>query len=250
MENVLFKYLLFFVITILSSTTNAKDILMAFGQEIPPYIFEEQDKGIEIDIISAALAYKGHTLKPLYFPLGRVPLAFRNKIVDAAMGDMGIDLKVDGGFYANPAVIYDNVFFTLKSRKLAIKNPKDLDPLYVVSFQGAEKRYPQWIKKVSDEKRFFGISNQLSQVKLLFLGRYDVVLSDRYIFRYFVEQLKLTNSLDVYEVDEHKFITENTEDYRPVFRDKNIRDDFNLGLNKIKENGQFQKIYDNYMTTK
>ena len=245
----LFKYLLFFVITILSSTTNAKDILMAFGQEIPPYIFEEQDKGIEIDIISAALAYKGHTLKPLYFPLGRVPLAFRNKIVDAAMGDMGIDLKVDGGFYANPAVIYDNVFFTLKSRKLAIKKPKDLDPLYVVSFQGAEKRYPQWIKKVSDEKRFFGISNQLSQVKLLFLGRYDVVLSDRYIFRYFVEQLKLTNSLDVYEVDEHKFITENTEDYRPVFRDKNIRDDFNLGLNKIKENGQFQKIYDNYMTT-
>lgn len=245
----MFKYLIFFVITLLSSTTNAKEILMAFGQKIPPYIFEEQDKGIEIDIISAALAYKGHTIKPLYFPLGRVPIAFRNKIVDAAMGDMGINLKEHGGFYANPAVIYDNAFFTLKSRKLAIKNPKDLDSLYVVSFQGAEKRYPQWIEKVSDEKRFFGISNQLSQVKLLFLGRYDVVLSDRYIFRYFVEQLKLTNSFDVYEVDEHKFTTENSEDYRPVFRDKSIRDDFNLGLKKIKENGEFQKIYDNYMMT-
>ncbi len=83
---------------------------MAFGQEIPPYIFQKHNKGIEIDIISAALAYKGHTLKPMYFPLGRVPIAFKSKIVDAAMGDMGIDLNTHGGFYADPAIIYHNVF--------------------------------------------------------------------------------------------------------------------------------------------
>lgn len=221
---------------------------MAFSHEIPPYIFEKENKGIEIDIISAALAYKGHTLKPIYLPLGRIPIAFNHNLVDAAMGDMGVDLTDQGGFYANPAVVYDNVFITLKNRELSIKSPSDLDSLRVVSFQGAEKRYASWLQKVVEEKRFFGVSDQLSQVKLLHLGRYDVVLSDRYIFKYFVKRLKQKNGLEVSDVDEHQFITINPEDYRPVFRDKKVKDDFNLGLRKLKESGEFQKIYDNYMS--
>jgi polar amino acid transport system substrate-binding protein len=231
----------------LSSFTQAKDVFMAFGQDIPPYIFQKYDKGIEIDIISAALAYKGHTLKPMYFPLGRVPIAFKQGLVDAAMGDMGVDLKDSGGFYAQPAVIYDNVFFTLKSKGVIIDKPSDLDLLTVVSFQGAEKRYPKWLNKAKEETRFYGISDQLTQVKLLHFGRYDVVLSDRYIFKYFVKQMMLMNNLELSEVDEHEFTTVDTEDYRPIFRDKKVRDDFNLGLKEIKKNGKFQKIYNSYM---
>ncbi|MBA6392115.1 ABC transporter substrate-binding protein [Colwellia sp. BRX10-3] len=220
---------------------------MAFSQDIPPYIFQKHNKGIEIDIISAALAYKGHKLNPLYFPLGRIPLVFSQGLVDAAMGDMGEDLTLAGGFYADPAVIYDNVFITLKSRAISIKTPEDLNSLSVVSFQGAEKRYPKWLKKVNEEKRFYGISDQLTQVKLLQFGRYDVVLSDRYIFRYFVKQMKLMNVLESSDVEEHKFTTADPKNYRPVFRDKKIRDDFNLGLKKLKTSGEFQKIYDNYL---
>jgi polar amino acid transport system substrate-binding protein len=220
---------------------------MAFSKEIPPYIFEAQNKGIEIDIISSALAYKGHTIKPIYFPLGRIPYAFTNKLVDAAMGDMGVDLKLQGGFYADPAVIYDNVFITLKSKKISIKEPSDLNLLKVVSFQGAEKRYPKWLKKVKEDNRFYGVGDQLTQVKLLNFGRYDVVLSDRYIFNYFSKKLQSQNVLEAQEVDEHKLIIENIADYRPVFRNKKIRDDFNAGLNHLKESGEFQKIYDYYI---
>jgi polar amino acid transport system substrate-binding protein len=231
----------------LSCFISAEEVLMAFSKEIPPYIFEKTNNGIEIDIISAALAYKGHTLKPQYFSLGRVPYAFTNKLVDAAMGDMGIDLKSKGGFYANPAVIYDNVFFTLKKRAIVIEKPQDLDLLTVASFQGAEKRYPIWLKKVKHENRFYGVGDQLTQVKLLNFERYDVVLSDRYIFWYFSNQLKLMNTLEIKEVDEHKMVKEKLEDYRPVFRSKKIRDDFNLGLKKLKESGIFQSIYDKYI---
>lgn len=243
----LLKYYAVFVCFLLSNIASAKDVLMAFGQNIPPYVIEKHDKGIEIDIIAAALAYKGHTLKPLYFPLARIPIAFQEHLVDAAMGDMGVDLELLGGFYANPAVIYENIFITLKSRNIVINKPSDLDSLNVVSFQGAEKRYPSWLKKVADENRFFGISNQVSQVKLLHFKRYDVVLSDRYIFRYFVKQMKLMNVLEMSEVDEHEFTTVNPDDYRAVFRDEKIRDDFNLGLKKLKESGGLKKIYDNYM---
>ena len=247
MKTALLKYYLLIFSTLLPSLSVAKDVLMAFSQEIPPYIFQKHNKGIEIDIISAALAYKGHTLKPLYFPLGRIPIAFKLQLVDAAMGDMGIDLTTEGGFYAQPAVIYDNVFITLKSRNITIKTPEDLDSLRVVSFQGAEKRYPKWLKKVTEEKRFYGVSDQMTQVKLLQYSRYDVVLSDRYIFRYFVKQMKLLSVVESTEVEEHEFSVVNPADYRPIFRDKEIRDDFNLGLKNLKETGEFQRIYDNYM---
>lgn len=231
----------------LTSFTEAKEVLMAFSLEIPPYIFQEHNKGIEIDIISASLAYKGHTLKPLYFPLGRVPIAFKNNLVDAAMGDMGVNLEEHEGFYADPAVIYNNVFFTLKRKNITIEKPSDLDDLRVVSFQGADKRYPKWIAKAKEEKRFYGISDQLTQVKLLNFDRYDVVLSDRYIFKYFTKKLMSMDVLELNEVDEHKFTSVNPNDYRPISRDQKVRDDFNLGLKKLKESGRFQKIYDNYL---
>ena len=220
---------------------------MAFSLDIPPYIFEQFNKGIEIDVLAAALAIKGHTLRPLYFPLGRIPIAFKSNLVDAAMGDMGVDLTPSGGFYADPAVIYDNIFITLKKRNISIKTPEDLNNLNIISFQGAEKRYDKWLKKANEEHRFYGISDQLTQVKLLNLERYDVVLSDKYIFKYFVKQLKYEDNMQVAHIDEHHFVEVNPLDYRPVFRDKTIRDDFNFGLKKIKDNGKFQAIYDHYL---
>ena len=119
MKLVILKYSLLLFSTLLSCITVAEEVVMAFSQEIPPYIFEKENKGIEIDIISAALAYKGHTLRPLYIPLGRIPIVFNSELVDAAMGDMGVDLQEEGGFYADPTVIYDNVFITLKNRDIS-----------------------------------------------------------------------------------------------------------------------------------
>ena len=231
-----------------SAICSAKEVVMAFSHDIPPYIFQKENKGIEIDIITSALAQKGHTLKQLYFPLGRVPIAFKNKLVNAAMGDMGVDLSSHNAFYGEPAVIYNNVFITLSKKNISIKKPEDLDGLTVLAFQGAEKRYPKWLTKVKQENRFFSISNQLTQVKLLNLDRYDVVLSDRYIFKYFVKRLSLVSDLHNIHFDEHSFSKSNPLDYRPVFRSEKIRDDFNQGLRKIKETGQFQKIYDFYLT--
>ncbi|WP_022943269.1 substrate-binding periplasmic protein [Psychromonas hadalis] len=241
------KLLLLVTLSMLITMTKASDVVMAFSLDIPPYIFQEQNRGIEIDIISAALAVKGHLLIPKYFPLGRIPWAFRNNSVDAVMGDMGTDLSTFGGAYANPAVIYNNVFITLKKNKLVIKKPKDLDNLTVVSFQGAEKRYPQWLKKVKNEKRFYGVSSQLKQIKLLTSGHYDVVLSDHHIYKYFVNKLEFLENIPSEDIDKHKFTEVNADDYRPVFRDYNIRDDFDFGLRHIKKQGLYQEIYDHYI---
>ena len=118
-----------------SANSLAATVVMAFGEKIPPFCFPESDSGIELEVIGEALAYRGHILEPRYFPLARVPLAFRKGEVDAAMTDLGQDLAAVGGHYGNPAVIYANVFVSLKGRRLNIKKPEDIKGLSIVAFR-------------------------------------------------------------------------------------------------------------------
>ncbi|MET3131180.1 polar amino acid transport system substrate-binding protein [Oxalobacteraceae bacterium GrIS 1.11] len=226
---------------------HAVEVSMAFGEKIPPFCFPETNSGIEIEVMREALAYRGHVLKPLYFPFARIPIAFKAGDVDAAMTDLGEDMAKWGAFYGDPAVFYDNVFISLKERNLLIKKPADLRGLSVISFAGAAKRYPAWLDEVKRTGHYFEQNDQTLQVLTLDRGRYDLVLSDRNIFKYFTLQLKLNRSFHPKPVIEHSFVTFNPADYRPIFRDKKIRDDFNAGLKSLKDSGRFNAIYQKYL---
>ncbi|MES2257886.1 MAG: ABC transporter substrate-binding protein [Pseudomonadota bacterium] len=224
----------------------AADVLMAFGEKIPPFCFPESNSGIELEVISEALAVRGHLLKPKYYPFVRIPLAFKGHSVDAAMTDLGEDLRADGAYYGDPAVYYDNVFISLKERKLTIRKPEDLRGLTVLSFPGGARRYPDWLDEARKDGRYFEQNDQALQVLTLDKGRYDVVLSDRNIFKYFSLQLKQQGH-QLKPTVQQGFVKFNPMDYRPVFRDNKIRDDFNAGLKYLKESGRWQAIYQKYL---
>lgn len=234
------------VLLLWAGANHAAEVTMAFGEKIPPFCFPQTNSGIELEVIGAALAHKGHVLKPVYFPFARVPLAFKEKSVDATMTDLGQDLGAAGGHYGDPAVLYDNVLITLASRHLALKKPGDLQGLSVVAFQGAVRRFPEWLEPVKAAGRCVELNDQAVQVRTLMLGRYDVVLSDRSIFRYFSLQLK-REGLEIKPIQMHEFTTVNPMDYRPVFRSRQVRDDFNVGLKHLKDSGRYQAIYDKYL---
>lgn len=225
----------------------AAEVTMAFGEKIPPFCFPETDSGIELEVMREALAYRGHVLRPRYYSFARIPVAFKAGEVEAAMTDLGEDMTSWGAYYGNPAVIYDNVFITLKERHLSITKPEDLRGLTVISFAGASKRYPDWLDAVRKAGHYYEQNDQALQVLTLDRGRYDVVLSDRNIFKYFTLQLKLNKSFKPKPVVEHPFVKLNPMDYRPVFRDAAIRDDFNAGLKQLKDTGRFQAIYYKYL---
>ena len=100
-----------------------------------------------------------------------------------------------GACVAQAAEVYDNVFISPQERHLSIRKPQDLKGLTVISFPGAAKRYPQWLAAVKADGHYFEQNNQTLQVLALDKGRYDVVLSDRNIFRYFTLQLVLEKGL-------------------------------------------------------
>lgn len=224
----------------------AAELRMAFGEKIPPFSFPATDSGIEIETYREALALRGHTLKPVYYAFARVPMAFKSGEVDAAMTDLGEDLRPFGGHYGDSAVLYDNVLFTLSQRQLKIRSPADLAGLTVISFQGAAKRFPEWLERVQQAGLYRELNDQAAQVRMLMAGRVDVVLSDRHIFQYFSQQAR-KQGLAVLPVEEHRFTTPRPEDYRPVFRDPKMRDDFNAGLKQLRTSGRLQEIYRRYL---
>ena len=226
---------------------DAREVKMAFGEKIPPYCIPESDSGIELDIMREALAVRGHQLKPRYTSFARIPVMFESGQVDAAMTDAGKNLSAAGGHYGDPAVIYDNVLISLKQRALQIKQPADLAGLTVLSFVGAANRYPDWLAQVKKEGRYSELNDQSRQVLMLSRGRVDLVLSDRYIFRYFSRHLQQSDGFVPPPIEEHRFVKLNPQDYRPIFRDPAIRDDFNFGLRHLKKSGRFDEIYRHYV---
>lgn len=230
-----------------ASSLQATEVHVAFGEKIAPFCFPETDSGIELDVMREALAFRGHTMVPHYYSFARVPVAFKAGDVDASMTDLGEDMAAWGAWYGEPSVFYDNVFFTLSERKLTIRKPDDLAGLTVLSFPGGAKRYPEWLDGVKRAGHYYEQNDQALQVLTLDRGRYDVVLSDRNIFRYNTLQLKLNRSFKPKNVSTHEFVKLNPMDYRPVFRDKKVRDDFNLGLRHLKDSGRFVAIYQKYL---
>ena len=242
------KYFFYFIFLLFNiSPINSAEVKMSFGEKIPPYTFPQTNSGIELEVIGAALAYKGHILRPRYYPLARVPVAFKEKLVDAAMTDLGEDLSKSGGHYANPAVWYNNVFISLEENDFVINKPEDLKGLIITSFQGAIKRYPKWLEVAKADYNYFEQNNQKLQVLVLHKKRVHLILSDINIYKYYTAKLKKNNQFVAKPVRFHQFIKLNLMDYRPAFRNKKIRDDFNEGLKHIKETGKYQEIYDKYI---
>ena len=225
----------------------AAEIAIGFGDHLAPYVLPATQNGIEVEIFREALAYRGHVLRPVFLPTKRLPQAFAAHEIDGAMSDSGQDLSGVGGVYGEPAVGFDNVLFTRKDRHISITRREDLAGLTVLAFPGAIDRFADWLEPVDKAGRYFQTNNQALQVRALQQGQYDVVLSDRYIFGYFASVLK-SHNVTIDEVEMHRCLTPNPIYYPSVFRNKEIRDDFNEGLLHLKKTGRYQEIYDRYVS--
>ncbi len=58
-------YLIIFLM-FLKTSVFAENVITAIGLALPPYVLQETNSGIEMDIVKEALAYKNHVLVPKY----------------------------------------------------------------------------------------------------------------------------------------------------------------------------------------
>ncbi len=222
------------------SVVSAKEITLVAGLSLPPYIIQETNNGMEYDIVKEALAKNGHTLKLKSVPFIRV--SFEYKKFDGAITiNEASGVK---GNYSDVTMVYQNFAISLKDKAVPISTIQDLGDKNIVAFQNATKYLGEEYKKIVESNpNYKEQGKQEVQVKLLYSGRADAIVSDINIFKYY---RKAVTGVDTSaEVVYHNIFPET--EYKVLFNDPAIRDEFNQALADLRSSGRYQEIINNYI---
>ena len=227
------------------SASSAKTLKAAFGQEKAPYLWveKEQVKGIEFEIVRAALAAEGNGVTPVVLPNRRA-----NQVLSS--GDFDLVTGVLAGeageaFYSDEYFTYANCAISRKSRHVTLKDLSDLFHYRVVAFQtawenlGLAKLHPSGPADLD----YTELPSQDRQTKFFWADRADVNLIDRYVFEWYSR--KMAKEVDTSDaVTYHDILPKLSP--RAAFRTAKDRDAFNAGLKEIRENGTYDRIFADY----
>ncbi len=244
------RYPLLLLLLFLFSPLHADDqrtISVIFSGSTPPYVIQEHDNGIVIDIVGEALALKGYTVKPVYLPIGRGSAMFADKMVDATS-----IIKRSSGYkdahYSDHFMQYHNFAFALDTpgRRVHIERFEDLAGLDIIAFQYAHKYLGEAFgAAVADNPRYQEFADQETQVHMLLMGRTDVAVMDRSIFEFYKRKLIAEGKVPA-DIRVNRFSLFQPSKYRTAFIDPQVRDDFNEGLKALRESGRYEAIYRHY----
>ena len=225
------------------SHASAAELKIIFSQYTPPYVFED-GTGIVVEIVRAALEAAGHTVKPIYVPIGRGFRMFAEKQVDGTtIVQESSGLKAA---YSDNFMQYHNRAFALKGRNLQIRSIADLKDLSVSSFQNAEKYLGEEFRRaVAGNPKYREIAQQDAQVQMLMLHRTDVAVMDESIFRFYRQKL-----VDEKKADRaQEYVAFNIfppTPYKAAFQDPKVRDDFNKAIAAMRKDGRYDAVYRKY----
>ncbi len=215
---------------------------VGFGTHKPPYVYEGEPRGLEYEIIAAAMQAGGLSMQAHYAPLERLQLMFREGQLDAitttnVLGTPETPLS-------QPYLRYRNMAVALSRRQLRIERIADLQHYSVTAFQRARFVLGEEFRQMAENNpRYREEPRQINRNRLLYSGRIDVAVGDPRIFQYL-------DALVADQVDTHQALTWYPifppTDYQLAFHDLRWRNAFDLGLARIRENGEYLRIEREY----
>jgi polar amino acid transport system substrate-binding protein len=230
------------------------NLIIAFGQDKPPFVFGQEKRGIEIDIVREALKIKGYTFAIEHMPNNRLQIALLGAKSNVD-GVAGVRKKEDGTYYSDDFITFENFAITKKETGIVIKNISDLKGLTIVAWQAAYKDLGKEFENLFSpmppynspyfNKQYRELASQENQNKMFWAGRADVIVVDKTIFEFY--RKTLSNQFDTSKEVVYYGIFPELTHFQVAFKDKQTRDDFNEGLKYIKEKGIYQKLIDNYI---
>lgn len=234
------------LVLLVPQVSRAAEVAMAVGRSLPPYVLVDEWRGLEYDVVREALALEGHTLKPKFMAFARVI-----KELDAGLVDAAMTMRSDSGakaYYSDSHVTYRNTVITLAKNNITITRIEDLAGKSVVAFQNAALYLGPAFKAMAEANPYYKEeARQIVQPTLLFLGRVDAVVTDRFIFGWFANDSEVKAKVDTSQTIRFHPIFPPT-DYHVAFRDAYLRDSFNRGLKQLRDNGSYARIVERYST--
>lgn len=232
------------MIMVLAVMLFSKEVKVVFSYSTPPYVFKD-GSGIVLTIVKEALAYKGHTIEPIFVNMGRASELFKDGYVDAT----SIIQTTSGleAFYSVDFMQYHNAAFVLKKRDIKIEKLDDLKDFHIIAFQNAHLYLGKDFGKVAKlaDKKYMEVADQKQQVLMFLNGRTEVAIMDRHIFTFYknllIQEKKADENIDIELIELFP-----ATPYKTAFKDEKLRDDFNEGMKYLKQSGRYNEIYDEY----
>lgn len=225
-----------------SLSVSAQALRVGFGTHKPPYIFENEARGLEHDIVMAAAQRGGLAPVAYYAPMERLNLMLSKGLIDV----IATTNERSGGniFYSNVYIRYQNVAVALRSRNLDIQRISDLGRYSVNAFQRARFLLGSEYQAMAETNpRYREEAFQIARNRMLYSGRVDVVVTDMRILRYFnrevYTQVDVTQPLTLYPIFA-------ATGYKLGCRQQADCQRFNLGLETIRSNGEYVAIERRY----
>lgn len=240
------------VILGVSANANAHDVRIGIGLVLPPYVIQETDSGLEVDIIRQAFAEVGHRAVFVYLPNPRLSLALASGDVDGVATDRVHDLtsEVKRPLYCSVTTLkYRNFAISRLSNGHTITCVKDLEGKRVLAFHNACKHLGQEYAKAVQRAHYRELADQSLHAGMLYADRTDVLISDKRIFAYW--RRELAKSFKSKEQDlAQPLVFHAIFDPMPravFFVEKELRDDFDKGFRTIQERGDIKTIAAQYL---
>ena len=193
------------MIILLAVMLFSKEVKVVFSYSTPPYVFKD-GSGIVLTIVKEALAYKGHTIEPIFVNMGRASELFRDGHVDAT----SITQTISGldAFYSDDFMQYHNAAFALKKKHIKIEKLENLKDFHIIAFQNAYLYLGEKFGEVAKlaDKKYMEIADQKQQVLMFLNGRTDVAVMDRHIFTFYKNLLTQEKKVDenIFEINPKK----------------------------------------------
>lgn len=232
--------------------SRADQVFVGIGFAIPPYVIKADDAGIEVDTIREAFKAVGYDVQFVYLPNLRLPVAFGSGTVDAVATNASYDLAADSGapaYYSDVTVVFRNYAVSLKKSSFSINSTGDLADKSVLGFNNAVKYLgKEYAAMAESNSKYSELADQALQVRMLFSGRVDVVISDKRIFHYWRKMLSRSSVADAVALDQKV-------EFHPIFpsaprhvgfRNEKLRELFNEGLNSLRQSGTLASIETRY----
>lgn len=210
----------------LITNTQAKDITLATSKSIPPYIIEQSQSGIQLDIIRQAFNRAGHQVTKIVFTSNlRAERMLSLNAVDAIVNAPN---NTQEHYLSAPVIYYQNVAISLAKRQLEIDSVSDLGNYRLMAFQNAKKFLGSDFNKATEQAiAYTEVANQQAQIERLQRGQVDVIILDKQIYLYLSQHGDISTEM-AEAVTFHPIFAASPR--RLGFHDKALRDQFNQGL--------------------
>ena len=226
-------------------------VTMLAGFSKPPFMISEDDSGMQMEIVLAALSKNNYDVSFFYLPIIRHIEVYKKRNIDGLITMSDQENKL-GLFLSKPYISYHNVVISLKKNKLVLNDVAHLSGLRVAAFQNATKFLGTQYKNIFKQSdSYVELADQKSQLSLLFTNRVDAVVIDINIFKHLLEKLKQENANESLFFESF-VIHPLFEAINLVagFRTEKLKKHFDEGIVEMKTDGRYQSIIDSYLNPK